>query len=72
MLVVGPAAVTFHPPSPAASASRASSRDHDRTAVIEDRPAQIDRWIVFHQMRVDRIASREHPPGDKDDVADFE
>src|SRR5205814_7039041 len=42
------------------------------TAVIQDRAAQVDRWLVRHQMRVYVVASAEHPSRDEDDVADFQ
>src|SRR5262249_6635111 len=45
--------------------------DH-RTAVIEDRSAQIDRRIVLHQVRVHGVAPREHPSRDENDVADLQ
>ena len=64
MLVVGPAAVTRQPLA-------AFLHDH-RTAVIEDRAAQIDRRLVLHQVRVDRVAAGEHAAGDHHDVADLE
>ena len=44
----------------------------DRTAVIEHRAAQIDRRLVLHQIRVDRVAAGEHPAGHQHDVADLQ
>ena len=63
MLVVGPAAVTRQP---------LAFLHDDRAAVIEHRPAQIDRRLVLHQVRVHGVAAGEHPARHEHDVADLE
>ena len=63
MLVVGPAAVTFHP---------VAFLLDDRPAVIKDGAVEIHRRRVFHQVRMDGIASGVHASRDQNDVANFQ